>query len=239
MAGPKKNKELNLLVAMDRSKRRRKLSGGVIVMIVLIVSVASSAAFFYVHTASEADELTARRDAALSYVNDPGIKAQYEEAVTNSRLAQEASARAEKITAVSYAADTYPDMTSADYESLFGIAGKNVVLSDIAYDRATGVLNFSAMCKSASRVPTFISALRSCGIFGDVYYEGYSGGEYAISGEPQTAEDGSITQTQITVKEYSLSVTCLVNTDEQRGIQGDETDDANGAAYGSGANGTE
>jgi hypothetical protein len=229
MARYKKTKELNLLTALDRGKRRRRPGNAAIAIIVLIVAMGAAATFFYIHTADETDKLVARRDAALSYVDNPETKAQYKEAVANLQRAQEAQDRADGIVGAAEAINTYPDMTGGDYEKLFGIAGKKVDLSNITYDRTTGILNFDAMCRSAERIPTFIASLRSCGIFSDVYYEGYSGGAYTISEERQSEEDGSVIQSQTTVNEYSFSVTCLVTAGEQREDADAAPDDANSA----------
>jgi hypothetical protein len=91
-------------------------------------------------------------------------------------------------------------------------------MSGFAYDRTTGILSFNASCGSATRISIFIAELRSSGIFSDVNYSGYSGGTVTVPGEPQTASDGAITETEVTVTEYTFNVSCRVNTDEQREV---------------------
>jgi hypothetical protein len=165
------------------------------------------------YTINEADGFIERRDAALAFVEDPGTTAQYKESVENQRLSREAKNKAEALTGAVNAINTYPDMSGDDFKQLFNIAGNKVDMSNISYDRSTGILSFGAKCGSAARIPIFIAALRSSGVFFDVYYDGYSGGTYTVAGEPN--EDG-VAESSV-VDEYSFSVTCLVNTDEQRG----------------------
>jgi hypothetical protein len=157
-----------------------------------------------------------RRDIALAYVNDPDNQRMYEESLANQQAAQEAQAKADVFAGTVEGLDSYPDMRGKDYKKLFRIAGGKVDMSGISYDRMTGVLSFSAKCQSATRVPIFIAALRSSGIFSDVYYSGYAGGTYSVPGEPITTSDGAIIETQTTMTEYAFTVTCLVNTDGQK-----------------------
>jgi hypothetical protein len=213
MARTKKNKELNLLAALDRGKQRKKAGKGVVFVVTLVVAVVAVVALFLVYTIGEVDKLTERRDAALAYVEDPGITSQYDESVSDQQAAKAAQARADALVSAADSINTYPDMSGADFKKLFNTSGKNVTMSNISYDRSTGILSFEARCGSAERIPAFVAALRSSGIFSDVYYDGYSGGSYTVAGEQ--SEDG--TSTNKVVTEYSFSVTCLVNTDEQRG----------------------
>jgi hypothetical protein len=216
MAGVKKNKELNLLTALDRGKQRRKIGAGAIVLVALIALVVASVAVFFVYTIGETEKLTERRDRALAYVDDPEIQAQYTESLANQQEAKTAKIRSETLINAVDAINSYPDMSGEDYDKLYRFAGKNVSLSGLSYDRTTGRLSFGATCESATRVPLFIAALRACGMFRDVEYSGYSGGSRTVPGEPKTLEDGTEVETQITVMEYSFSVNCVVNDDKER-----------------------
>jgi hypothetical protein len=214
MAKVRKNKELNLLTALDRGRQRRKAGKGAVVAIALVVVVAAGVVFFYLHMSGEIDGLEQRRDTALAYVQD--TQSQYDESFTRQQEAQAAQARTDALTAAAEAMNSYPDMTGADFKKLFKIAGDKVDMSGITYDRSTGMLTFAAKCRSATRIPIFIAALRLSGVFNDVNYDGYSAGTITVSGGSRTTEDGTVVETQDTVTEYSFNVTCVVNTDEQR-----------------------
>ncbi|MDR1042868.1 MAG: hypothetical protein LBL54_03090 [Clostridiales Family XIII bacterium] len=213
MARTKKNKELNLLAALDRGKQRQKAGKGVVALIAVVVVLAAGVGLFLMYTINEGDGFTERRDAALAFVDDPGTKAQYDESIANQREASRSQSRADALTGAVESINSYPDMSGDDFKTTFKIAGKQVNLSNISYDRSTGILSFDAKCGSAEHIPVFIADLRSSGVFFDVYYDGYSGGSYTVAGEPD--EDGAVKNSVVT--EYSFSVTCLVNTDAQRG----------------------
>jgi hypothetical protein len=213
MARTKKNKELNLLAALDRGKQRKKAGKGMIAIIAIVAVLAAAVALFFMYTINEGDAFTERRDAALAFVDNPETKAQYEASIANQQTARQSQGRANALVGAVDAINTYPDMSGDDFKALFKIAGKKVDMSNISYDRSTGTLSFEAKSGSAERIPVFIAALRSSGVFSDVYYNGYSGGSYSVAGN--VAEDGTVENSVVT--EYSFSVTCIVNTDEQRG----------------------
>jgi hypothetical protein len=213
MAKVKNRKELNLLVALDRGRQRRKAGRSGIVLIAFAVVIAAAAALFYMRLFNETDLLTERRDAALAYVNNPETQDQYNEALADVQEAEAAKAGADALVGAIKAIDSYPDLRSEDLKELFDIAGGKVDLSEISYDRSTGSLSFFARCDSVARVPKFIAALRSCGVFSDVYYSGYAGEAY-VSQDAGTTTDEEAPRTTST--KYSLNVTCVVHADEQR-----------------------
>jgi hypothetical protein len=225
MAGAKKNKELNLLVALDRGVRRHGPGRGIAAIIALIALVAVAVAFFYLHVTKETDSLEGRRDSALAYLDDPAVQAQYDESIARQQEAKTAQQRTEALAAAADAINSYPDLGGKDYKEMYSIAGDSVDLSEIAYDRATGTLSFNAKSQSATRVPLFIAALRASGIFSDVNYVGYMGGMSTVAGEPSTTPDGEVIETEVSQMEYSFAVTCIVNTDEQRAAVATEPDE--------------
>jgi hypothetical protein len=218
LAGVKKNKELNLLTALDRGRQRQRIGKGAIVVVALVAVIVAAVALFFVYTLDETEKLTERRDRALAYVDDPEIQAQYTESLKKQQEAKTAKVRAATLTNALDAINSYPNMTDEDYQKLYRLAGGNVQISGLTYDYSTGRLSFGATCGAATRVPIFISALRSCGLFSDVEYSGYSGGSRTVPGETQILEDGTEVPTQTTVMEYSFSVNCVVNSDEERAI---------------------
>jgi hypothetical protein len=214
MARAKKNRELNLLTALDRSRQRRETSKGKIAIIAFVAVIAASTMLFYMHLYNNEGLLIERRDTALSYVDDPGIRTQYDEALSGIQEATAAKDRAVALLSAVEAIDSYPDISADDLKKLFDIAGKKVDLSEIAYDRSTGELTFFARCSSVARVPAFIETLRSCGIFSDVNYSGYTGETYISSQDTEETSDEP--PTSATSTEYSFNVICIVNADEYR-----------------------
>ncbi|MDR0518950.1 MAG: hypothetical protein LBG82_02680 [Clostridiales Family XIII bacterium] len=220
MARTVKNKELNLLAALDRGRQRQKLSSGTIVFIILIAALVALVAVFYAYMMWRSEGLTERRDAAQAYVNAPETQHQYEVALANIEAAQRAQAQAGVVAGAVKSENSYPDISADDYKSIFRIAGGNMNMSEITYDRDTGTLSFLAKCHSATRIPIFIAALRSSGVFSDVRYEGYTGGTFTTPGEPVIASDGAIIPTQVTQTEYAFNVSCTVKTDAERAADG-------------------
>ncbi|MDR2163965.1 MAG: hypothetical protein LBO70_08575 [Clostridiales Family XIII bacterium] len=210
MAGVKKNKELNLLIALERGQRWKKGGRGAATFIIFVAVVAVAVVCFYMYMSNETSELTERRDIALAYVNNPEVQAQYDESLARQQEAKTAQARTEAIISAADAVDSYPDMSGSDMQNIFRIAGGKVNMSGITYDRTTGVFSFGARCQSATHVPIFIAALRASGVFSDVNYDGYAVGTYTAPGESHTTPDGAVIETQVTLTEYSFSVTCIV-----------------------------
>jgi hypothetical protein len=207
MARTKKNKELNLLTALDRNRQSRKAGRGTIAMVAVIAVIAVGVGLFFMHMIDESEELTARRDAALLYVEDPGTIALYNESVANRQAVGGMVARSGILTAAVDSITSYPDMSSDDFKTLFSIAGKRTDISNFVYERSTGTLTFDAKCRNVNHVAEFIAALRSSGVFASVYYGGYSGGEYMVAGEGD-AENKMVT-------EYNFQVSCVVGADVQ------------------------
>jgi hypothetical protein len=219
MARTIKNRELNLLLAMDRGKQRRKAGKGTAALIVFAVALAAAVAVFYIHTASQANSLTERIGAVNAYMQNPETQQLSEEAQRGIDAAEKSKAKADVAASAVDSIDSYPDLSASDLKTVFKLAGKNVDMDGISYDRQTGEFSFTGICRSATRIPIFIAALRSTGIFSSVAYEGYTGGTYTVPGKPVKTSDGALLPTQVTVNEYTFSVTCTVNTAAQRAAQ--------------------
>jgi hypothetical protein len=223
----KKNKELNLLTALNGGGRRRKAGKGYIATVAVLAVIAAAVALFFMYTINEGGKLTEKRDAALAYVNDPITHEQYSVSNSNKTAAAAAEVRSKAIVAAVEVVNSYPDMSGDDFRQLFDIAGKAVTMSNITYDRTTGALSFEGRCKSADIIPSFVSQLRASGIFADVNYEGYSGSTYTVPGK--TNDDGTVSKDTV-VTEYVFSVNCVVSAEGQSGGAETETPEADAGA---------
>jgi hypothetical protein len=222
MAKVAKNRELNLLLALDRSKVRTSGGSGakliILLIIIVILAFAAAAVFYFMETS----ELEDQKNTSEVYLNDPTVQAAYDE--SNRAQAQAMQMQAESSELVSAIANlkTYPDIRSSQWKKLFRIAGGRVTLSGFAYDRTTGLLTFAATTESGpTRIPIFIAELRTSKIFSDVTYEGYAGSttpatppEYEMIIDPETGleEQGPpIPGTGAPEsRTYAFNVSCLV-----------------------------
>jgi hypothetical protein len=227
MAKTIKQRELNLLLAMDRSKAKKGISAQRIAVILglffVVLLLAAVAVLFFLKAA----ELSDRKDELTIYLNDPATQAAYDESIRANNRALAMRAQADAITGPVENLRTYPQFGSDGIRRVIMLAGTTVEVSNMNYDIATGVLSFSATCGSATRIPIFIAELRICGIFSDVDYSGYSGSTRTEAGEPTINEDGSETPNEITYKEFSFNVSCLVNAplpDANEGAADENTD---------------
>jgi hypothetical protein len=216
MAGTIKNRELNLLLALERSRPKKKASKTAIAFILFAALICAGIVLFFMYSISQTDAINARIDTALSYVSDPAIKAQHDESLANQAEAALLTQESGSLLNAANAINSYPDMTEADFKKLFAIADKKVQLSGISYERQTGVLSFSAKCASATQVPVFISGLRDSGMFSNVSYEGYAGGTYTVTGKSKKNSDGEGVATQKTATEYTFNVSGVVKTGAEK-----------------------
>jgi hypothetical protein len=211
MARTLKNKEINLLAALERGGARRRLGKGAIIAIVLAAALAGCTVLFFVYQIGAIGSLKNRQEAAQDYVSEH--QGEYDDALAMQQQAQQAQAKADAVTAAVEGIASYPDMTSTDYKNLYSIAGSKVTITNISYSRETGMLTFTGKTGSATRVPIFISALRQSGMFSGVSYDGWAGGSYTEPGTPQQVQgpDGttSVVDTQVSKSAYTFSVTCI------------------------------
>jgi hypothetical protein len=229
MAKTIKQRELNLLLAMDRSKAKKGISAQRIAVILglffVVLLLAAVAVLFFLKAA----ELSDRKDELTIYLNDPATQAAYDESIQTNSRALAMRAQADALTGPVANLRTYPKFGADGIRHVMTLAGSTVEVSNMNYDIATGVLSFSATCNSATRIPIFIAELRISGIFSDVTYRGYESATHTRQGEPTINDDGSVTPNEITYKEFSFNVSCLVNPplpDANEGATNENTADA-------------
>jgi hypothetical protein len=229
MAKTIKQRELNLLIALDKSKAKKGMSGHQILTIVaailVVILLASLAVLFSLKMA----ELSDRRDELALYLNDSATQTAYDKAQQAEQRAMAMQAQADALTQSMANLATYPNLAGGGLRQVFEIAGDNVELSNIAYDGSTGILTFAATCDSPTRVPVFMAQLRMCDIFSDVNYVGYAGDILTIPGTPTINEDGTVSSNNIVSKKFDFNVQCLVKAPEpaEDGTQDAKAGDGN------------
>jgi Tfp pilus assembly protein PilN len=211
MAKTIKQRDINLLAALDRNRGKSKTSSGtkvavILALVIVVLALAAAGVFYYLQMA----ELSGQRDDSYLFLNDPTTQQKIQEANVTALDADSMEAQANAITGAINNLDTYPLLTGDIYKNLYLIAGKPVKVTDIAYDWNTGILTFTGECDSATRVPIFIATLRMSSLFKDVTYQGYQGRDDTTEGKVIVNPDGSETQTTITLRKYKFIVTCLM-----------------------------
>jgi hypothetical protein len=223
MAKTIKQRDLNLLLAMNRDKgggsgfRLRTL---LIPAAILLVLVALGATYFL-----RLNALMDQRQAARDYLNSPATKSAYEKSASLQQESANMVAQATEVGDIVAGLDSYPDMSSGDFIKIFSLAGDAVNLSGFSYERYTGTLTFNADCRSATRVPAFVAKLRMSGIFSDVSYSGYSGGSYVTNGTPSVnGLTGEVAPSYVTGTSYHFNVRCFVKSplSEDAGSQAED-----------------
>jgi hypothetical protein len=213
MAKTIKQKEINLLLALDRTQG--KVSSEVsskkiatIVVIAVIVLLIAGAAVYYFLTMSN---LNKEKDEINSFVTDPYQLSQQQESATARDQAALMQGFAEVLAGAMDGIESYPDLSSAQLEQIVKLSGENVTLSNLSYDRSTGILSINGTADTAARVPLYVTKLRLCGVFSDIAYSGYSAGELIKeTGGTTTDEEGNEVVDTKALKVYTFSITALV-----------------------------
>ena len=214
MAKSIKSRELNLLLALEKSKGRTSektklpsmLRMTMIIFIMLLAVLIAFGAFFFMSSASLINEISDSNEV----LQNPVYRDTFNRTEQIRIDAEEMAAQAADLAGTRDNLETFPDMKSADWKKIFRIAGGRVDMSNFSYDRRTGILSFTATTATAPRVPLFITELRASGIFSAVSYDGYAAVPRVIFGEQKIDEIGNVTISSTTIAEYSFNVNCLV-----------------------------
>ena len=176
MAGSMKNRDINLIAALDRRRRIAKEERIVAVRLPILVLVLAllllGAARYYIVT--DAARLGELKEASVLYLNDPSTIADYEDSLRLQKEATGMVAQKDELGQALLNLSSYPDLTGSDFHKIYGCAGDKVEISNVSYRRGTGVLSFNARCESVTGVPAFVAQLRGSGAFADIRYEGYT-----------------------------------------------------------------
>ena len=208
MAKTVRQKEINFLTVLvgSRGKKTINLRSLLIPGALLLVILAGAGAFAYLHVTTTHIE----EDSGIirEFLNSPELNRQLTQASSLSDQTSQMESQAQSATIPMENLGTFPDLSSAQYQQILDFAGVNITLNAMSFDRTTGILQFAASSDYVLSIPTFISQLRTSGIFSDVSYAGYSGSAApsSILSNSTDREDGSV----FTAPAYSFSVQCSV-----------------------------
>jgi hypothetical protein len=227
MAKTIKQKEINLLLALDRTQGKvssevssKKIA--IIVAIVVVVLLFAGAAVYYFMTVSN---LNKEKEEINSFVTDPYQLSQQQESAEARDQAAVIQGLAEVLAGAMDGIESYPDLSSAQLEEIVTLSGENVTLSNLSYDRSTGILSINGTADTAARVPLYVTKLRLCGVFSDIAYSGYSAGELIQeTGRTSTDEEGNEVVDTKTLKVYTFSITALVIAGGNEAPAADDTE---------------
>jgi hypothetical protein len=227
MAKTIKQKEINLLLALDRSqgKASSEVSSkkiAIIIAIAVVVLLFAGATAYYFVTISK---LNAEKEEINSFITDPYQLSQQQESATARNQAAVMQGLAGVLAGAMDGIESYPDLSSAQLEEIVNLSGENVTLSNLSYDRSSGILSINGTADTAARVPLYVTKLRLCGVFSDIAYSGYSAGELMQeSGTTSTDEAGNEVVDTKTLKVYTFSITALVIAPGSEAPAADDTE---------------
>jgi hypothetical protein len=183
----------------------------IIVPIIIFLVLGGIIATSIVWITGQTALLTLQRNELKSYMNSTRVTEGQVEVANLNATAQEKQALASEVKSTLYNLSSYPDLSGDNLETVIAFAGENIELANFSYDRRTGTLTFSATSQSVRRMPVFIAALRECGIFSDVQYQGYVNGVRIDAGYPvYDPETDQTTLESYEIDEYRYQVSCLV-----------------------------
>ena len=176
MARTLKYKDINLIAAQDRRRRAAKeervTAVRLPILVLVLVLLLLGSGYYYLVTETGALE-SAKADAAV-FVNDPTTLAAYEASLKLQDQATRMAAQKNELGQVLLNLSSYPDMAGGDFHTIYSYADTRVSITNVSYNRASGVLTFNAESTTVTGVPVFIAQLRMSSIFADVKYLGYT-----------------------------------------------------------------
>lgn len=180
-----------------RSRRVSVLLPVAIFLLFSILVIGSSLWFISTVTA-----LTAQRDQLQQYLDNEQADNSGQPTDGLKLQADQMRAQANEVSGNLLNLSSYPDLYREQFTVIYSLAGEDVEISNIVYDRRGGILSFSASSYSVRRMPVFVKSLRDSGLFADVQYQGYVLG---LNGQNPLAGAGDGT-----VGGYVYELRCLV-----------------------------
>jgi len=169
-------KDINLIAAMDSKQQKAKAEKTTAIrlpiLVLVLVALLLGTAYYYLYT--NTNELQEQKETVNLYLNDPRTQADYRESFRMEEEAQRMVTQANELETVLLNLSSFPNMYGGDFHLIYEYAGDRVDISEVKYNRMTGVLSFNAECVTVTGVPVFVSQLRMSGVFTDVKYEGYA-----------------------------------------------------------------
>ena len=212
MAKTIKQRDLNLLLALDRSRvkpvRRRKHFLAISVLALILLLFAAGGAFYFLRIGEMIDE----REALRGYINDPGHQSDLDAA---NALSSESAASKDKADVL----NTFPFLWGEQLMQALALTDNQINITHVDYDRRNGVLTLTGVSSTTTRISLYAAGLHNSGIFSEINYEGYSGGTYTKTGDPKLNPDGTITIPQYTFTEYRFSLNCRLTPPAAIGLE--------------------
>jgi hypothetical protein len=232
-----KYKDINLIVAQDRrhkiAREERIVAVRQPLLILVLVLLLLGLGYYYLH--SKTIVLEDERNRLLGAINDPIIIADYNESLKLQDAALRMVAQKDELERILLNLSSYPDMQGGHFHTIYEYASGRIDISNVRYDRESGVLSFNAVSETVTGVPIFVAQLRMSYIFEDIKYEGYTEQVQSFSEnlppkpEPRLDEFGNhvinpITEEPVydlvpqtrswTIRSYAFAVTALVKAPE-------------------------
>jgi len=171
-----KYKDINLITAQERKQKVAKEEKATAIrqpiMILILVLLMLGLGYYYLHSQTIALEEEQYR---LSYfVDDPITIADMNESARLQDAAMRMVAQKDELERVLLNLSSFPDMQGGDFHVLYEYASGRIDISNVRYDRTSGVLSFNAVSDTVTGVPIYVAQLRMSMIFEDIKYEGYT-----------------------------------------------------------------
>lgn len=219
MAKTIKQRDLNLLLALDRSRvkpvRRRKHFLAISVLALILLLFAAGGAFYFLRIGEMIDE----REALRGYINDPGHQSDLDAANALSSESAASKDKADALTQFFANENSYPDLSGEQLMQALALTDNQINITHVDYDRRNGVLTLTGVSSTTTRISLYAAGLHNSGIFSEINYEGYSGGTYTKTGDPKLNPDGTITIPQYTFTEYRFSLNCRLTPPAAIGLE--------------------
>jgi hypothetical protein len=233
MAKKIKQRDINLLAAMDRSGSDgsilEKRPARYIVPGVILMTIATIIVLYFAQTA----DLIQEKNKLNRWLETPETKTAFEKAT---RLRDEAAEATQKVALADKlirSLSACPDLKGDDILSIYKMAGDAIEIFGFRYDRADRILTLNAQCKNPARAPIFVAKLRADGPFENISYSGYTGSEFVTQGTPQVdAETGDVSPGYITNQVYLFTVIGIVG--KTKSGSGSRSSEGSGAGSGAG-----
>ncbi|MDR1421908.1 MAG: hypothetical protein LBI64_03475, partial [Coriobacteriales bacterium] len=204
-------KDINLYRVMTTKGKKAPVLP---ILVTLLVIVALGAALYsgFLYFSTTAADLTAQRDELDRYVHSSRTGAAYQESQNYQQLANSMAELAGSVKNTLVALSSYPDVSYETYTKIMELAGWDIVITDLSYDRRSGILSFSVSSEGVSNLPRFVAALRATGLFADIQYRGYVKSTYSEIISQNTTDEGLTTTNYAIVAEYAYSIQCQILT---------------------------
>jgi hypothetical protein len=213
----RKKKDINLLDSLE-VKKQRGLSPQVIAAMICIPVVALLAVSFVIGLSTVMAQLTDKHNSLSSYINNSQTKAAISEVDSLQSQSEQERNNANAVMNELRGIGSYPDFYVEQYDQILELAGYEIELRNLTFDKRSGTIRFNAVAAELSSLPRLIEQMRKSGMFSDIQYRGYvqtsSGAIFyggSSSGTGEATSGGSAAQILINDAElYYYTIECLI-----------------------------